>query len=286
MNTYQYAPIHLEGRTTRLLRLRKGTGPNIECELFEAWLDRQDLVEYEALSYCWGGMELEELVMIDRKVLQIIRNLYWALRNLRSASIDRILWVDALCINQANTDERRHQVEQMGRVYSQAAQVLIWLGTATDDIKVLFQSLKKMEQELSKIPSQNRSSGYGQLWHSLQLKQRALHWSLELRQHAGLVTLLQRDWFKRVWILQEVANAKRATICCGVLAISTQTFVLAPSLLMVTPNTHCQAVLDIMPGSSRLESWWSQRRDLYTLLLNLLGAKRQSRGTKFTLCLA
>ena len=109
MNTYQYAPINLEGSTTRLLRLRKGTEPDIECELFEAWLDREDLIEYEALSYCWGGMELLEFVRIDGKVLQITRNLYWALRNLRSASIDRILWVDAICIDQADTDERRHQ---------------------------------------------------------------------------------------------------------------------------------------------------------------------------------
>ena len=85
--------------------------------------------------------------------------------------------------------------------------------------------------------------------------------------------LLGRPWFKRVWILQEVANAKAAVVCSGTKSVSARIFALAPLLIGAKLEPHCQAVLDIMPGSSRKESWWSQKRDLYTLLLKFRGSE-------------
>lgn len=78
--------------------------------------------------------------------------------------------------------------------------------------------------------------------------------------------VLKRPWFRRVWILQEVANARTALVHCGSKSVSATIFALCPTLLRVSPNPHCQAVLDVMPGPSRRDSWWFQNSNFYTLL--------------------
>src|SRR5947209_1153949 len=120
MATFKYEPMDLGGPTFRLLLLRKGRELEVECELFQAWLDGDNLVPYEALSYTCGGTEMSASVQIDGRTLAITENLYLALQYLRSEETDRILWVDAICIDQANHQERGHQVQQMGNIYSLA----------------------------------------------------------------------------------------------------------------------------------------------------------------------
>jgi len=87
------------------------------------------------------------------------------------------------------------------------------------------------------------------------------------RGREGLVSLLARSWLKRIWILQEVANARAAEVVCGTISLSARVFALTPSLLGITPDSHCQAVLDIMPGPSRRSSCWAEEHNLLTLLV-------------------
>ena len=65
MEMYKYRPIDLQGPAIRLLRLLKGVESDIKCELFEAWLDVEDLIPYEAVSYTWGNPELSASADID-----------------------------------------------------------------------------------------------------------------------------------------------------------------------------------------------------------------------------
>src|SRR4051812_37772015 len=109
MDIFEYAPIDLEGPTFRLLRLFRGRElggdgsieyeSDIECELFQAWLHGDAVMPYEALSYTWGGMELTKYIRIDGRRLYVTENLYCALQHLRSRDTDKILWIDAVCIN-------------------------------------------------------------------------------------------------------------------------------------------------------------------------------------------
>ncbi|KID96002.1 ankyrin repeat and SAM domain containing protein 6, partial [Metarhizium majus ARSEF 297] len=92
-------------------------------------------------------------------------------------------------------------------------------------------------------------------------------------QKAGFKTILQEDWFKRVWIIQEVANAKRARVQCGDLSVPTQVFQLAPELLSIRIEPHCKSILDVMPGKRRGTSWWIESRDLYSLLKHFRGSE-------------
>ncbi|KAF2730272.1 HET-domain-containing protein [Polyplosphaeria fusca] len=277
MQTFRYEPIDFERSTFRLLRLFKGEGhDDIQGELFQAWLNGDDLVPYHALSYTWGGTDLSLTVTVNGRMLGVTQNLYLALTYLRSQEMDRILWIDAICIDQRNEKEQGHQVQQMGGIYSRADEVIFWLGPATYETNVLMDSLKKLEQKSLENASRKwgLADGYwNDLWLSVQPDLMRRHSDLGTLQHKGLDLLLHRPWFERVWILQEVANAKRAVVCSGSRFISARLFALAPLLLQMRPEHHCQAVLDIMPGPSRKDSWWSKSRDLYALLLNFRESK-------------
>ena len=260
MDVFKYEPIDLNSPAFRLLRLFKGMEADIKCELFQAWLQGDSIIPYEALSYTWGSTEMTEYIKIDGWTLGVTENLYWALRYLRSQDIDQIFWVDAVCIDQSNNIERGHQVQQMGNIYSQANRVIFWLGSPTYEINALMDSLKQLEKESIKHACGNwklTDVRWMDLWSAVQSTLKNLYLNIETRQYKGMEMLLERPWFKRVWILQEVANAKVAVVCTGTRSISARIFALAPSLIGIQPKPHCQAVLDIMPGPSRKDSWWS-----------------------------
>lgn len=119
-----YESLPLEKETDiRLLTLNRGAGiDQITCSLVKADLDIDLLrydpldnnIRYEALSYCWGSPEITDHITINNRSVEIRINLWWALIHLREVHNDRILWVDALCINQNDTRERNHQVGLMG----------------------------------------------------------------------------------------------------------------------------------------------------------------------------
>ena len=88
---------------------------------------------YEALSYCWGSKENQLSISLSGQDIKINTNLHSALVRLRERKHPRILWIDALCINQKDDRERRQQVQMMSEIYSSARYVQAWLGLETED---------------------------------------------------------------------------------------------------------------------------------------------------------
>jgi ankyrin repeat protein len=256
MAMFTYTPIDLERPALRLVRLCKSSSGDIECELFDAWLyQNEDIIPYEALSYTWGSTrKLHEITMNGRK-MNITENLYIALWYLRYSYEDRILWVDALCIDQDNEKERGHQVNQMGKIYRRAERVVIWLGPETEETDLALDYMRQITPPATQHTSKDVCK------------------DLQLQRRKGLEEMLSRPWFRRVWILQEVANARSAIVVCGLKHISTRIFALFPPILHVTPDPHCQAVLDIMPSRLRDNSWWSQKRTLHMLLQKFIASQ-------------
>ena len=267
---YKYNPIDLEGPAIRLVRLLKGNFTDgILCELFDAWLHQAEGgIPYEALSYTWGSTEKTAKITMNGFTMGVTENLYVALQHLRLDDSDRILWVDAICINQEHIQERGHQVQQMRDIYREAEQVVIWLGQGTTESDLVMDSMKQLHENVVKVEGDWRRSAelWMHPWPVIQPTRGDVHTYQNARQLEGLEALLRRPWFGRIWILQEIANARVATVVCGKKTVSARTFALVPSLLNIKPDRHCQAVLDIMPGFSRKESWWSQKRNLHTLL--------------------
>jgi hypothetical protein len=100
----------------------------IECTLSIGNLQDRNL-QYEALSYEWGDPNDPGYdILLEGQPFTVRRNLWHALRCLRTEFGARILWVDAICINQENVSERNHQVGMMGNIYSFATSVRVWLG--------------------------------------------------------------------------------------------------------------------------------------------------------------
>ncbi len=188
-NSFRYRPLDTsEGEDIRLLCLYPGEFHEpIRCDLFHVNLD--DDIEYEALSYTWatedGDASLSQRVSCayvgdqETSILPVTLSCASALRRLRFASQERLLWIDALAIDQSNMQERNHQVAHMARIYSGASQVLVYLG----------------EEDL----------GFGS---------RSLWIDTERRQVA-LRKLFAKRWVSRVWVIQEAALAQKLVMITG-----------------------------------------------------------------------
>jgi hypothetical protein len=122
------------GKYIRVLRLAPSVAfaSEIKCRLEPLSLD-SDILQYEALSYVWGSPVGDKRILCSGKELFVTTNCLSALRYLRRKHKPRILWIDAICIDQTSLSERSHQVELMGEVYSMAHKTLIWLDPGTND---------------------------------------------------------------------------------------------------------------------------------------------------------
>lgn len=148
---YQYRP--LESYTTiRVLVLQPSEDLYEPLNAQLVHVQSEDLLfghgspeYYEAVSYCWGEPTLSHVLLVNEdSKLDITSNADALLRHLRSSSKPRFLWIDAICLNQEDRDEKQIQVQLIGRIYAQAAKVRIWVGTATEHQHVpqLYNALK------------------------------------------------------------------------------------------------------------------------------------------------
>jgi hypothetical protein len=121
---YCYCPLLSGPDSIRLLRLLSSKDENapIRCQLFTYSLQEsyKGTHPYDALSYVWGKLDEFRYIRIDEHDVLVTPNLYKALLHLRHYSIERILWVDAVCINQKDIKEKEQQIRFMARIYVQA----------------------------------------------------------------------------------------------------------------------------------------------------------------------
>ncbi|KAE9367289.1 HET-domain-containing protein [Stipitochalara longipes BDJ] len=138
--------------------------------------------QYEALSYEWGKKDTK-IIMLGGKKIQIRENLFDALVCLRYETECRVLWIDALCINQADIKERNHQVSQMASIYSKAKSVVVWIGQSDDLTDIVLNFHASMDKG-------------SPIW-------------------KGLQALSDREYWKRLWIIQEIFFAADLRVQCG-----------------------------------------------------------------------
>ena len=160
MSSYRYSSLPLEGDNIHLLRLlpAKDEAAPLQCELHNYSLQQSGPRThlYEALSYVWGDSTrpLPKFIFIDTYHLPVTVNLHAALSRLRDHSFERIIWVDAVCINQENLKEQGQQVQLMAKIYSNAHRVIVWLGEDTEgaleDIRLAANGeLKRSKNEIN-----------------------------------------------------------------------------------------------------------------------------------------
>lgn len=123
----EYAQLDPTDSEIRILSVESALRPSdpIRCKLEHVSL--HNLPPYTALSYCWGDATHRRSIDIGSHTFRVTTNLYEALSSLRSKGIFR-LWVDAICINQRDTDEKSSQIYLMRSIFQRAREVIAWVG--------------------------------------------------------------------------------------------------------------------------------------------------------------
>lgn len=166
----------------RLLRLLPHSDENsrVECQLVTcSLLDSGRTHPYEALSYRWESEETPQSVHIGDDKLPIGENLHKALIQLRDSFVERILWIDAICINQKEdneSDEKGQQVQAMAKIYAKASRVIVWLGEAANNSDEALEAIRAAAE------NQRVDTLMGAV------------------SQQAILTLLGRDWFQRIWV--------------------------------------------------------------------------------------
>jgi len=217
-SSFLYKPLG-KGDWIRLVFLLPSCdGGEIECDL--KTFSEDTCPTYEALSYVWGDPNNRSPIKCCGTTFEVTKNLESALLQLRLAEKTRLLWIDAICINQLDIKEREQQVGIMSNIYSTASRTVVWLGEAKDQVQLAFNFLSQLhvEKEAEEEDMRNGSllriirkdlplSSFGPQ------KLNPLHFSD--KRVVALRALLKRPWFTRIWVAQEVGVAKGAIMVCG-----------------------------------------------------------------------
>jgi hypothetical protein len=198
MVDYTYVDLS-KNESMRILTVLPGSPTDsIQCQLRHR-LQGEDC-DYDALSYAWDNQEPTSSVAITSQHslynLPIIPNLEAALRQLRHPHRPTVLWVDAICINQASNNEKSHQVPMMSKIYSEAKNVRVWLG---NEVHGKSEMALKFITRILDFENFDRLIADGRL----------------VAEWASLLSLMKSSWFGRRWVLQEVALARKAFLHCG-----------------------------------------------------------------------
>lgn len=212
-----YTELNTDQNLIRLLHLGPATSPEdaIRCVFSVVSLD--DELLYEALSYVWGEMSDNQEIEIGERRFSVTANLFCALRQLRFQERTRVLWVDALCINQLNLQERAVQVSRMDQIYGRASQVVVWLGNGWQGSDMAMDFLNSLGKNaaLHLDPALDPSIVVG----GLKLD------SIELR--GNLIRLFNLPWWKRTWTVQEFVLADKLVFQCSTSLISKEVMYMA-----------------------------------------------------------
>jgi Heterokaryon incompatibility protein (HET) len=164
-----------------------------------------DLPTYEALSYTWGDITVTNTISCNGLLLRVHSNAWHALIDLRQDNDSRMLWIDAICINQQDNAEKSVQIQLMRQIYSRANQVPIWIKPVTVDITLAFSTLSSLSALLETENTADRLTSFT----AAGLSSRGLP-DAKNEIWKALDALLWSPWFSRIWIIQEISLAREA----------------------------------------------------------------------------
>ena len=215
-----YRHLDKSANEIRLVLLNPGAREEpISCSLISKSL-HDCSTTYEAVSYCWRDPRHRQdisLKVFDTDkwsafALSITSDLYYALKSLRPrAGLARTLWIDAICINQADVDERSIQVARMREIYCKSNKVIVWLGNSSEATKTSINTIRAISERYEQLSQPHEIEGS---------ELASLHDPL-MTKHLGVDDfvddwpLFELPWFRRTWVIQEVFSARDVLVHCG-----------------------------------------------------------------------
>ncbi|KAI1798743.1 heterokaryon incompatibility protein-domain-containing protein [Daldinia bambusicola] len=162
-------------------------------------------VWYTALSYTWGKNVFNRVIECDNFSKTITESLEVALRQFRRPDYSIMLWIDQICINQDDQEEKSRQIPLMSRIYKHALNTIGWLGLSTPQTGSVLQLLEHTITKLQFIESVTCPDDFEEL--GLPTAESIL-WK-------EIWDFVSRPWFKRLWVIQEMTLAKDLWLMCG-----------------------------------------------------------------------
>jgi hypothetical protein len=336
----------LKDNNIRLLRIHAGHRSDvIECTMTVE--DFEDDIEFEALSYVWGTTMATKSIILNDVPVKVKQNLYNALEHLRPSlrtpfdehwhtssalhsshnvwrdfasnqkedrnnrrTPNTAIWIDALCINQDDLEERASQVKLMGHIYERAALVMIWFGNEdvpsyegdtrkssswhfrprVHDIKeygnipIVLLFIAQALRNLSAPPNR-----LAQLKSAEDFAHRNLAYGFPSPHDSTWSTVSDfffNDWFRRAWVVQEIIAAQRAVVIVGNWEIEWNALGKAASWFKANDYARPRvsrsnvSLESQLPVDNAAVTWeLSQKSDIKPLLLDLLKEFRNRRAT-------
>ncbi|KAF2872314.1 heterokaryon incompatibility protein-domain-containing protein [Massariosphaeria phaeospora] len=211
---YEYAAIDAENETRVLiLQPAEQFTDALQVELLHraiapaiAHYENANLLAYDAVSYCWGASDFFYGLECQRTALKFTHNVDSMLRHFRKRTRALCLWIDAVCINQSDNEEKAQQARRMGPIYARAEKVRVWIGDAKEkdrlpEMAALCRELAVFKKRLQKERWDVRA------------------FCNERNAKEYLDNFLSCPWFRRRWIVQEVLLAHHLTVYCGAIKI-------------------------------------------------------------------
>ncbi|KAL9574173.1 hypothetical protein ACKAV7_001688 [Fusarium commune] len=226
----QYYSDVLDTESFRLATISLGTHPDIKAQVPSVALTTHVLSSapdfaYNALSYTWGSPRdgpsdakdaADTSIVLNGQPFEVQSNLYDALLELQVSCSETPIWIDALCINQSNPNERSPQVSVMNQIYGKANCVIVWLGKTSPELETGLRAAERIGTE--SVPETLRMIGT-QTWDfSSDLSTMPERYGMDpiyQEEAIGLVTLYMSNWFTRIWIIQEVSVTSDVVILCN-----------------------------------------------------------------------
>lgn len=195
----------------------------VSCHVYTTELSAFDDDErYIALSYAWEEGLPVQTILMNGSPFVVRQNLYDFLVTMQCTGlIEEPFWIDQLCIDQSFVSERSSQVDMMSEIYSRAAAVYIWLGSATERTSGAMQSIDSLKDACldvyhtseAQTDASDSRSDYGALVSTV--RQCLLASGNELSSEGLLAEIFGRPYWRRIWIVQEVLLAWEERLLCG-----------------------------------------------------------------------
>lgn len=222
-----YTQLDTEAREVRILRLLPSEIPKdiVEAELVITNL--KGIQPYTAVSYAWGDPTATESIKLSGETVPVTKTLAYILKSMRR-NIVRTIWVDQPCINQDDSVEKSDQVSMMKYIYASAQQVEIHLGETSNDSDLVMDYMRNFDL-LGKTGLPDDMSEH-------------------IPALRSVASLRLRPWWRRVWIIQEIAVAQVRVLHCGTKSILWEDFSYSCYLLSrhVIPKVRRSGRLQLM----------------------------------------
>ncbi|RYC57312.1 hypothetical protein CHU98_g8895 [Xylaria longipes] len=244
---FEFLPIDSSRGQIRLLEIAPGrVSEPIRCSYQIASFDEN--VPYQTLSYVWGAMQGNRTITVEGTVAELTDNLFDALTCIRHETEPRHLWVDALCINQQDNEEKMAQVNMMHRIYSRCVQCNMWMG-----------NIDAAAIGTTEAEALNAAKGALGAVRVLAGEEPGSHLPPHLANRDEIIVagkalkaLMHTQWWSRIWTVQEATSPRNSTVLWGPLSIPWSLMRQAAEELIAGnyPPNERLAIPDLFEGSN------------------------------------